>query len=284
MVRWDCVMSRVHQSEGEWYFVGNGYSVPRNLLPRLRELIERESREAGATAAAFVRANSHRWPGTVDELAREQFAALRIVNAERDPLEFCAAEYRVDDEAAVIAALEAAKPFQADGQDEPGLRSFGWLEQGTGGPRRSYGHIKVHNGKLRLECNSRKRLAIGRQLVEKHGGARLIHVADSFESLDAIKQKAFAATAGQAAAEPPGLPPELQRELIAKFKSEHYAHWADEPLPALAGRTPREAARSETGRRDLEDLLRTMENGEERSRQRGDATFDFTAVRKTLGM
>jgi len=76
----------------------------------------------------------------------------------------------------------------------------------------------------------------------------------------------------------------VEREVMAKIKREHYARWVDEPVPALGGRTPREAARSETGRRALEDLLRTMENHEERSRREGDAAFDFSAVRRTLKM
>jgi hypothetical protein len=80
------------------------------------------------------------------------------------------------------------------------------------------------------------------------------------------------------------IPPEIEKELLLKFKTEHYANWADEPLPALDGKTPREAVRSEVGRAAVENLLRMMENGEEQLRNEGKAAYDFSPVRKILGL
>jgi hypothetical protein len=283
LVRWDCILSRIHQLGGKWYFAGNSLGVPRSLVPQLTEQVERESRDAGRSPVEYLRANSHRWHLDVFEAHKKQLAGLQVVNAEGDLMEFGAAEYEVRDEAAVLAALAAAKPFEAGTDDEPGIRTFAWLEQ-TKGPRRSYGHIEVREGKLRLECNSRERLEIGRQLVEKHAGRWLGHLGDSFQSLDEIKQRALDPNTEPREPEKSSIPPEVEREIIARYKAEHYAHWVDEPLPALHGRTPREASRSEAGRRDLEALLRYMENGEERARRAGRAAFDWSSVRKTLGM
>ena len=278
MVQWDCVLSRVYRWREDWYFSGNGFAVPRTLMAQLAERIERESRDAAQNPAAFVRSNSQRWHREVEEFHRRQMGGLRLVNAEGDELEFGAAEYAVEDEDAVAAALERAKPFEA-GDGKPGVRSFAWLEQ-TEGPRRSYGRIEIRGGGLRIECNSRKRLVIGRQLVEKHAGAWLRHLGDTFTSLDELKRRA-----GEAA--PPrdsGLPPEVERDLLLKLKTEHYARWVDEPLPALDGRTPREAMGSASGRRAVEDLLRLLENGEERARLSGDVAYDVAELRRLLGM
>jgi hypothetical protein len=41
----------------------------------------------------------------------------------------------------------------------------------------------------------------------------------------------------------------VERELLLNLKTEHYERWVDEPLPALDGRTPREAARPKPGAR-----------------------------------
>ena len=193
-----------------------------------------------------------------------------MVNAEGDTPEFCAAV--------------SAKPFEAEQGGESGARRFAWLEQAPEGPRRPYSSIQIRHGKLRLECNSRKRLAIGRQLLEKHGGRWLRHLGDSFESLDAVKRQASEPKPAGKTKPGSGLPPEVEREIVLRAKTERYRRWVDERLPALDGRTPREAARSETGRRALEDLLRDIENGEERQRLEGGAAFDFSEVRKTLGM
>ncbi|HEY7392166.1 MAG TPA: SEC-C metal-binding domain-containing protein [Bryobacteraceae bacterium] len=284
LVRWDCVLSRVHQFKEKWYFVGNGITAPRSALAQLIGKIEQESKDAGQTPAAFVRSNSHRWHRVVQEMAAQRLADLRVVNAEGDELEFCSALYRIEDEASLIARLEAATPFEADQSNDPAVRAFAWLEQGVvEGPRRSYGRIEIRDGKLRLECNSRKRLAIGRQLVEKHGYGVIQHLGDTFQLLEALKRESLAEKPRTKAADA-SIPPEVEREVILKVKTEHYTRWVDEPLPALGGRTPREAARSEVGRRQLEGLLRFMENAEERSRQQGRAAFDFAALRKTLDL
>ena len=283
MARWDCVMARVHESGGVWYFAGNGLGVPRNLMRQFMERIERQSREAGQAPAAFVRTNSHCWHRVVHEMAQEQLAGLRMVNFEGDAVEFCAASYEVIDRGEVLKALEAAGPFD-DRQDLPDVCSFAWLEADAGGQGRSYGSIEIRDVNLRLECNSRKRLEMGRRLVEEHAGRWLRHLGDSFESQDEFKRKALDPKAPKKARPPSGIPPEVERENLGKLKAEHYARWVDERLPALDGQTPKEAARSKTGRRALEDLLRTMENGEERSRREGGPGFDFSAIRKSLGM
>lgn len=41
-----------------------------------------------------------------------------------------------------------------------------------------------------------------------------------------------------------------------------YRTWPDEPLPALGGRTPRQAVRDAAGRRAVVELLRTFEASE----------------------
>jgi hypothetical protein len=167
--------------------------------------------------------------------------------------------------------------------DEPGVRRFAWIETGPGGDdgRRSYGTIEIGGGKLRLSCNSRRRLGIGRQLVEKHGGEFVRHLGDTFESVDDLKRRV---AVEQPRPAPNRIDPEIERKLIEKVKSEHYARWVDEPLPALDGQTPREAVRSEVGRRAVEDLLRALENREERERRKGRAAFDCSHLRRSLGL
>ena len=88
----------------------------------------------------------------------------------------------------------------------------------------------------------------------------------------------------QARPAPKRIDPEIERKLIEKVKSEHYARWVDEPLPALNGQTPRQAVKSEVGRRAVEELLRGLENREERERREGRAAFDCSTLRRSLGL
>ena len=77
-------------------------------------------------------------------------------------------------------------------------------------------------------------------------------------------------------------PPAELAPVLLELKRRHYADWADQPLPALAGRTPRQAVRTPAGRREVDLLLKEMENHEQRS---GDsAPFDFAPLRRDLAL
>jgi hypothetical protein len=56
----------------------------------------------------------------------------------------------------------------------------------------------------------------------------------------------------------------------------------DQPVPALHGKTPREAAKTAQGRAGVDVLLKEFENHEQRSPP--EARFDFADVRKDLGL
>ena len=58
-------------------------------------------------------------------------------------------------------------------------------------------------------------------------------------------------------------------------------NWADQPLPALKNRTPRECARTATGRAEVDLLLKDMEH---RERRVPGMPFDFSAIRRELGI
>jgi hypothetical protein len=282
MVRGDLDIGRVHYFEDKWQFAGNGVGVPRPMLKALMDVVEEGSRKARQSPGAYFAANGHLWHRMLEKLHKDARRGLRIVNAEGNALEFCQALYEVLDFHAAAAALRNAKMFEetTSPEDKPGELRFAWLESGEGA-RRSYGSMELGDRELKLECNSRERLAIGRQLVEKHAGTYLRHLEDKFTSVDEAMEKMPAAGAVPGKR---GIDPEVERAIILQFKAEHYAKWPDERLPALEGQTPREAARSETGRRALDDLIRDLENGEEHERKAGRPAHDFSELRKELGV
>lgn len=79
------------------------------------------------------------------------------------------------------------------------------------------------------------------------------------------------------------------RRAIAQALAEHSNQWPDKPVPALGGRTPREAAAETQGRIHLADLLKEYERGQARKPSRADI-FDLANVpaivwmRKALGL
>jgi len=172
----DCILGYLFQNDGRWEFFSDGIRVPRKHLSKLAEMVETGAREAKVSPPDYFRSRSHEWRRVAIRLATEWLDQLELANVEGDPLEFCAADYDVTDPAAVEAALLAAGIFEQDG---PG--KLVWLETPGAPQGRVFGYITIADGRLRLESNSPKRLAVGRQLIEKHGGDRLRHVADEFD-------------------------------------------------------------------------------------------------------
>ncbi|MFQ5790172.1 MAG: SEC-C metal-binding domain-containing protein [Acidobacteriota bacterium] len=78
---------------------------------------------------------------------------------------------------------------------------------------------------------------------------------------------------------------EERSNLYRQIYRQMYAKWADEPIPMLHGSTPREAIRSEAGRREVVELLRSYEVGErEQARRDARAPFDFGFLWDELGL
>lgn len=80
--------------------------------------------------------------------------------------------------------------------------------------------------------------------------------------------------AGDLPPDPKPVPRELEEPAYLAYKEEHYRPWPDCPLPYLDGKTPRQAVRTAGGRRRVADLIRMIENGEERNRQERGFGYD----------
>ncbi len=55
----------------------------------------------------------------------------------------------------------------------------------------------------------------------------------------------------------------------------HYEKWFTDKLPALNGQTPLEAVKTEEGKLKVIDLLKWLENSEERNKREGRPFFDI---------
>ncbi len=88
-----------------------------------------------------------------------------------------------------------------------------------------------------------------------------------------------------AAAVPVDLPPEVIAEAIEKVMLRSYANWADEPIPALGGKTPRQAIESPSGLERVKGLLRSYEDGEaEVARGQGRRSISYQFLWDGLGI
>lgn len=143
------------------------------------------------------------------------------------------------------------------------------------------GAVWIDGNELVAECNSEARAARLRRMIE--------HTCDgivTFVSIDRTTQAQLQASAeakrASGATADSKAPSELGRHAVAQLVAAHYDTWPDQPLPALAGRTPREAVTTAKGRRQVDALLREMEHRTSRSDMA--ELYDFGRLRRALGL
>lgn len=86
------------------------------------------------------------------------------------------------------------------------------------------------------------------------------------------------AAQGTAPSMPEGIDPAALADALAGAIRRTYANWADEPVPALGGRTPRQAIATPAGLERVKGLLRSYEDGEAdaaKSQQRSAISYQF---------
>jgi SEC-C motif len=184
----------------------------------------------------------------VETLSR-RFAPATLTNTEGEPLAICEATLGVDDADGLAAALDETYD-RVEGEEPPR-----WHEHVN---TRGMPHIRavlVRDGDtLRVETNSAERM--DRVL------ATLVRINPTMRVLDDSRTPIRDAREAAELAEEMGAPedaldpdaPEVAT-MLDEFIREYEAKWLDEPIPALDGHTPRQAAADPTRRGDLIKLL-----------------------------
>lgn len=179
--------------------------------------------------------------------------------------------------AKVDACLRAIKGVEPPDADDP---RYVFLRGGSPGRhdegRTVLGSVTLAAGDLRLETNSLERADALRARLESACPDILTHARR--EHADPLVPRLVgkpSQSAGPAA--PPGA-----SEAVRAFKRRHYQEWANQPVPALQGKTPREALRTREGRQAVDGLLKDFENHEHRAPP--EVRFDFADIRRDLGL
>jgi hypothetical protein len=274
------VLGRVVEHDGEFVFCG---IHPRILaaLPA-QGVLERARRYLRARASAVAperllpfktsRALLRYWEESLAELP----GPPELVNTHGDPLLWTADHFTFPREhgPALAKALHAIDPEPERQRAETLFRVSSSAETDSV----LLGTITLTETKLRIESNSERRADRLRTRIEALRGVRLQHVARTHADPMSHANRAPLASRPEP---PPHLPPEAL-DMVRAFKARHYATWADEPMPALAGKAPRDAIKTQAGRRRVAALLDDMQRLEQT--QPPGAAHDFSLLRKELGV
>ena len=194
-----------------------------------------------------------------------------------EPMLFTTDHYEVHDWVALTSAL-AAQP------DVEGDRKAGWdrMVKGADGLTRSRANISAQadGERLAVQYKTAGLAERGRPWFNALAGASV-----RFQLTDIADPKGMLAQSPQGAAVPApgrplpeGLDPAALADAMAKVIQSSYANWADQPIPALDGRTPRQAITSVAGLERVKGLLRSYEDGEARmaaQQRRAEISYQF---------
>jgi hypothetical protein len=145
----------------------------------------------------------------------------------------------------------------------------------------SVGRLELKDGTLELETRSMKRLERGKALVGRVLGNLVRHrsdvVQDPMVAMEEHKQRR-----PEPDRDRNEIPPEVMAMAVNELMNRQMKHWLDDHIPALGGKTPRQAARTKAGRQQVIDLLHGQENLTHSSP--GGKDYDFTWLYRELGL
>jgi hypothetical protein len=179
--------------------------------------------------------------------------------------------------------------WQSDASLSDGPRRDGLVyeaeAQGVGGDDKiSLGTIVIEDGAIVLRVNSEGRAARGQPMMESRLAGLIGPAQIERQSLDELREKHRddPPPASDAAS---SVSPEEKAQILGSFKRRHYRAWPDQALPALGGKTARQAAKTKRGKAKLIELLKEMENHELRqARADGVPAYDFAWLWQELGL
>jgi hypothetical protein len=173
-----------------------------------------------------------------------------------EPILLVTDHYRVNDPAELDRALLAQPDVSGDPEQ-------GWHRDSDvgGGMQRSLAAINPGKSADRIEIFYRtQRLADeGRAWFEAVAGRTVSHLTREVTDPRSTSARKGATRRGGTA---PDLEPEAMTALLEQVLRKQYANWADEPIPMLGHKTPREAMATSAGLERVKGVLRSYESGE----------------------
>lgn len=248
-----------------------------NVLDLKQELLKQEQ---NLTTTSLMKYDDE-LRGAYLAWAESAYQPPRFCNNEGDLIEFCTLHYKLKcspkeafDRLAPLCKGENPNKLLEDGEfgknHELKAIEFPWFKSRSN--NLILGEIKIKRDQLTIHVNSIERSKKIRKEIEKRLPEAVFKKMDT-ESPENLKSKKASSLR---------LPSAEEKEMMKAFLENYYRSWLDTSLPALHGKTPREAAKTEEGRERLELLLRDFEMS---NQEKGDhRRIDVQALRQELAL
>jgi hypothetical protein len=144
------------------------------------------------------------------------------------------------------------------------------------------GSVRLDPAAVVLQTNSAERAERGRTLLSEALGSLVGSPLTAMQTAEqAMAEQAAEGPVG-ASPEPP-LPPEELAAVLHDTLDRHYRDVISQPLPILGGKSPRQAVRSKTGRQQVAQWLKGMENSTARlTKRQGIPPYDSSWMWEAL--
>ena len=216
----------------------------------------------------------------------------KLCNTDGEPIEFHRLIYEVSsaeeafEKLCGLCVTATAEELRADAKrDDTGRMvraEFPWDRQGhnisPGLSNTVLGHIVIAERRLTAEANSARRAEALRSKIDARLGGRAHFKMDEIQAVDSMmKERRGVGLEQKSSADHDELMqhPEV-REQVSEIIRGHWESWITQKIPALGGKTPKQAVKSPDGREAVEALLKDAE------RDRGQDPVTAEANRKGI--
>lgn len=296
MNRWDIVIMREITVGGKHCLSGDACLLPQSAKAGLiqyakEEFIHFKKEKPEATWRDFMKDQGYTF---IKFTHRKAAQPVQLATPEGAPIILADAIYKVVNYERAVDALKDIQDFKIIDYKQDEIH-FGWFVEVTelnpkGGQStfqsifitedgaeqyNSIGDITINRNQLTLNCLSSERLKCGKNLLKTIGD--VIEFQSESEEYPVLE-------GGINKTPETGLDDSVLEELNRNFLEDHYRKWVDMSIPSLNGRTPKECSKTPEGKAKLEELLKVLENAEERRMRSGKPSYDVSKLREMLGM
>ena len=205
-----------------------------------------------------------------------------LANFDGEPLLPTRVHFEVHDRGAVERALAKSDAFESRGDH------YSWTGTTNDGRAVTRGSLTFGDRTLTMETNSKERGDRALALLQGLAGDAIRHRATTHEDLErTIREQMKRRADGEApvgATAQDAIPPHVAEALVLDHYAQHYRRWLDEPVPALDGNTPRQAAAKASTRGRVVELVQGLVGTYERALKCAEPAYDPSWMWAELGL
>ena len=278
--KWDIFAARLLLVDGSHIMSGSVYPYHLKQKERILDDIHAEFEDykmdyPDALMDDFLKYNSENFNFYWYDIILNP-TPIKLHTTSGEPMLISKALFEIKDIETVTKELPKIKGF------EKGKDAYTWFDKrNKEGSATILGRAEIKGNKLILESNSKKRLEKGKKLILEALSDAIVHKIDTFqdpmEAMRSVKEGPLEKPENE-------LPLEIQQQIYTKFMQKHCGNWLKDKIPALDGRTPMQAVKTEEGKRKVIELLKSFENIEEHNRKEGRPYYDLSWMWQRIGL